>query len=237
MCTVLANLPRGVDQVAILGVLELVAPEDAALVRRVAVAHRVRVEGDGLVGFGTAARFFDQGIAAVLRGVSLEGAPGAVEFVFAACALGKWRSSFARSCLRIPCVLRRVSGLLCSEKEVFEGEKANQVMVPLSLCDWYCSTNLRPAGTSKSCCIGVALTICNTVGRLMPRRRVWMLNNMVVKKYKRCRDLSRTRCGKDAAKQLVQVAASYTSRMIDYIDFVTRYQQRANKPGPPTCDE
>jgi hypothetical protein len=73
-----------------LGVPELVAPEDAALVRRVAIAHRVRVKGDALVGFGAAAHFFDEGVAVVLRGVTFEGTPGAIEFVFAACALRKW---------------------------------------------------------------------------------------------------------------------------------------------------
>jgi hypothetical protein len=76
-------------------------------------------------------------------------------------------------------------------------------MVPLLLCNWYCSTIPRPAGTSESRGAGVALVICNTAGRVMPRKRVCMMNNMVVKKYRRCRDLSRIRCRKDAAQQLV----------------------------------
>jgi hypothetical protein len=62
-------------------------------------------------------------------------------------------------------------------------------MVLLLLCDWYWSMILRPAGASKSCGVGVALNICNTTGRVIPKKRVCMLNNMVVKKYRKYRDL------------------------------------------------
>jgi hypothetical protein len=52
-----------------------------------------------------------------------EGAPGAVKFIFDACALRKWSFKFARSCLRIPCILRRVGGVFYSGKRVFERER------------------------------------------------------------------------------------------------------------------
>jgi hypothetical protein len=78
----------------------------------------VRVEGNGIPGFRTAAHFFDQLVARGLEGVDSEPAPGAVEFVFAACAFGEGGCAFARSYLRIPCVLIRIRVMSYGEEEI-----------------------------------------------------------------------------------------------------------------------